>query len=173
VSKGKAFFSTLPGVISGVAGALTAVVGLLTVAVQLGWIGGDDADSGDPATSTVAGGTAGAGGAGGAGTTAAGPGRLSVTPPSIRFVALQAREETVTVRNDGGPVTLSVEVTGPDKAQFRAVPVDCPTPLATSRTCPVEVTFTPTRAGRYQATLVLTPSRGTAVEVPIEGNHLL
>jgi len=181
MSKGKAFFSTLPGVISALAGLVTVIVGVLAISAQLGWIGGgDDDDDGDasPATTVTSavGATAapgGPGGSGGSGGSTGAPGKLSATPTPIRFVALQAKKLTVTLRNDGGPVTFTLEMTGTDKAQFRAVAVDCPTPLDSGRTCPVEITFAPTRAGEYKATLVVTPSRGSALEIPIVGNHLV
>ena len=44
----RSFFSTVPGLVTGLAGVLTAVVGLITVLIQLGVIGGDDSD-GSPA----------------------------------------------------------------------------------------------------------------------------
>lgn len=178
MSRGKAFFSTVPGVISALAGLVTVLVGVLAISAQLGWLDdGDDGDGRDGSTTTTVttavGGTAGPGGSGGPAASTGAPGKLSATPTSIRFVPLQAKTLTVTLRNDGGPVTFTVEMTGTDKAQFRAVPVDCPTPLGSTRTCPVEITFAPTRAGEHKATLVATPSRGNALEVPVVGNHLL
>lgn len=182
MSKGKAFFSTLPGVVSGIAGALTAVVGLLTVSVQLGWIGGDDGDNGGSSSTTTTTATSGGGGArpggGGAGGGSATPsaGLLTVTPTRLTFPALGAKEATVTVRNDGsGPVTLRPPTfDGPDRGQFSASS-SCPATLEVGRSCAVRVTFSPTRGGRYEATLVVAPAAGgaRAVEVPIEGNHLL
>lgn len=181
MSKGRAFFSTLPGVVSGVAAFVTAIVGLITVAVQLGWVGDDDGGGASTTVTTGAGGGAGGtgsgGGGGGASTTVVGTGQLSVTPTRLAFAPLQAKEATVTVRNDGnGSVTLQPPtLEGPDRAQFSAAYSGCPTTLAPGRSCPVRVTFSPTRAGRYQATLVVAPTQGTAraVEVGIEGNHIL
>lgn len=178
MSKGKAFFSTLPGVVSGIAAALTAVVGLLTVSVQLGWIGGDDGDNGGSTTTTVTSGAAGVGpGGGGAGGGSASPaGLLTVTPTRLTFAALGSKEATVTVRNDGsGPVTLRPPTfAGPDRGQFSASS-SCPATLEVSGSCTVRVTFSPGRGGRYEATMVVAPAAGgvRAVEVPIEGNHLL
>lgn len=179
MSKGKAFFSTLPGVVSGVAAFVTAVVGLITVAVQLGWVGDDDGGGASTTVTTGTGGGDGGTGSAGAGasTTVAGTGQLSVSPTQLTFAPLQAKEVTVTVRNDGnGSVTLQPPTfAGPDRAQFSATYSGCPTTLAPGRSCPVRVTFSPTRAGRYQATLVMAPASGAAraVEVPIEGNHIL
>ena len=184
MSKGKAFFSTLPGVISALAGLVTVIVGVLAIASQLGWLGGDDDGDGGTASSTTVG--AAAGGAGGAGTggaagggsaTSSPAGTLSVTPRDIEFVALGAKTEAVTATAVGGPVTMRPpEVTGADRARFAARSVDCPTAptaLVSGRSCKVEVVFSPNRAGRYDATLVLQPTSGSAVEVTIEGNHLL
>ncbi|MDP8936418.1 MAG: hypothetical protein M3O23_01565 [Actinomycetota bacterium] len=184
MSKGKAFFSTLPGVVSGIAGTLTAVVGLVTVGVQLGWIGGDDGDGGASSTTTVTtedggaaggGGTSG-GGAGGRSATTAG-GTLVADKTKLTFVPLQTKEMTVNVRNAGSaPVTLAApEITGPNRDQYSAAASGCSSPLGAGRSCAVTVTFKPTRGGRSTATLVVAPASGgaRAVEVDIEGNHLL
>ena len=169
-------FSNMHGVVSGIAALLMAIVGLLAVSVQLGWIGGDDDDGTSSGTTvTSADGATGGGSGGGSITTTTAAANLTVSPASIRFVALQAKKQTVTVRNDGaGSVTLRPpEISGTDRNQFSAAYVNCPTPLPAGRSCPVEVTFTPTRAGQYSAALAITPTSGKAVEVTIEGNHLL
>lgn len=180
MSKGKAFFSTLPGVVSGIAATLTAIVGLVTVSVQLGWIGGDDGDGGGSSsttTVTAGGGRAGPGG-GGAGTTAAGgAAQLVADKARLSFAPLQPREMTVNVRNDGiAPVTLArPRITGPGSDQYSATYTNCPTPLRPDLSCTVTVTFAPTKSGQSRATLVVEPASGDAdaVEVPIEGNNLL
>ena len=178
MSKGKGFFSTLPGVVSGIAVVLTAIVGLLTVSVQLGWIGGDDDGDGggSSAATTVSTGAGGAGGGGSNRSTSGGAAELTVDKTKLTFVPLQTKEMTVTVTNDGtGPVTLRrPEITGTDSGQYTAAFASCPTPLGPGVSCPVRVTFAPTKAGKSTATLVVTPADGgRAVQVQIEGNHLL
>ncbi len=174
MSKGKGFFSTLPGVVSGIAGLLTGIVGLGTLAVQLGWVGDDDGGgNGGGAATTV---TTEAGGSG-SGAPSGGAAELEADKDKLTFVPLQAKEMTVTVRNDGtAPVTLRPpDIDGADSDQYSAAYDGCPSPLAAGRSCRVKVTFKPTRGGRTTATLVVAPTSGSvkAVEVPIEGNHLL
>lgn len=182
MSKGKAFFSTLPGVVSGIAATLTAVVGLVTVGVQLGWIGGDDGGGSSTTTTVTAeggaavGGGASGGGAGGRSATTAG-GTLVADKTKLTFEPLQTREMTVNIRNAGSaPVTLAApEITGPNRDQYSAAASGCSSPLAAGRSCAVTVTFKPTRGGRSTAALVVAPASGAtrAVEVDIEGNNLL
>ena len=175
MSKGKAFFSTLPGVVSGIAALVTGIVGLGTLAVQLGWVGDDDGGgNGGGAATTVA---TEAGGSGSGGAPSGGAAELEATPAKLTFVPLQAKEMTVTVRNDGtAPVTLRPpDIDGADSDQYSAAYDRCESPLGAGRSCRVKVTFEPTKAGRSTATLVVAPTSGSvkAVEVEIEGNHLL
>lgn len=181
MSKGKGFFSTIPGVVSGIAGVLTAIVGLLTVSVQLGWIGDDDGGGeggGNGGATTTVGGRPGATSRGGSGSgSAGGAAQLVADKTRLTFAPLQAREMTVTVRNDGdAAVTLArPQIEGPESDQYSAAYTNCPTPLGAGRSCTVTVTFTPTEAGQSRATLVVEPASGDAdpVEVALEGNHLL
>jgi len=183
VSKGRAFFSTMPGIISALAGLVTVIVGVLAIAAQLGWFSGDDDDNKDggngrpPTTvSTLAGESGGSGGAGGPSTTAV-TGRLSASRTSLKFDVLGAKELTVTVSNEAsGPVTLKPpQITGTDSAQFAASYAGCPTPLGAGVSCEVRVTFKPTKAGKSTAKLVVTATAAgvRAAEVEIEGNHVL
>jgi len=180
VSERKGFWSTVPGVVSGVAAILTAVVGLVTAGVQLGWFGGDDGGGEGATTTTVAGrpGTTGRGGAGGSGTGASGgSAQLVADRARVTFAPLQSREMRVVVRNDGSAaVTLArPRITGADSDQYSATYTNCPTPLDPGESCTVTVTFTPTKSGQSRATLEVEPASSGAdgVEVAIEGNHLL
>ena len=177
MSKGKAFFSTLPGIISALAGLVTVIVGVLAIAAQLGWLSDDDdggggAAGGDRTTSTTV--TSGTAPGGGSSPTTVAP-RISVEPRSVTFAALAAKKQKVTVKNEGtAPVTLRPpEMAGADRAQFSAAFLDCSSSLGGGRSCDVEITFAPTRQGRYTARLVVTPANGVAVEVPVVGDHLL
>ena len=176
MSKGRAFFSTVPGIISALAGLVTVIAGVLAISAQLG---GDDGNGSSPATtaSTLAGGAGGAGGSGGGGgpATTAVTGALSANPTRLTFALVAPKEATVRVRNDAtGPVTLQrPQIKGTDGGQFAADIVGCPSPLAAGVSCEVKVTFKATKAGKSTATLVVTPAPSSvrAVEVEIEGNQ--
>ena len=179
MSKGRAFFSTLPGVISALAGLVTVIAGVLAISAQIGGDGDDDKDGGSPPASEStlsggSGGTTGAGGGSGSATTAV-TGRLTASPTSLTFALLAPKEATVRVRNDAtGPVTLQrPQIKGTDGGQFAAELVSCPSPVPVGVSCDVKVTFKATKAGRSTATLVVTPAPSSvrAVEVEIEGNQ--
>ncbi|MDP8986814.1 MAG: hypothetical protein M3N25_05045 [Actinomycetota bacterium] len=148
------FWSTLPGVLTGIAGLVTAVVALVSLAASQGWIGG--------------------GGGGGAGPAGDGdtPVRLEVQPESLQFRAVPgaSREETVTVVNDGdAPVQLDEpRIEGADADQFDVDGGACTgDALPAGRSCEIVVTFDG-GLGDASATLVLTPSDGRAYEIPLE-----
>ena len=177
MSKGRAFFSTIPGIISALAGLVTVIVGVLAISAQLGGDGDDNnggnGSSSGTTVSTLAGGRGGTTGAGGGGSaTTAAPARLSVAPTTITFKFLETKK-VVKVTNDGtGPVSLETpQMAGPDRARFNAV--GCSGSLAAGRSCDIEITFAPTRQGHYTAQLEVTPAGGTAIRVPVEGDHLL
>jgi hypothetical protein len=183
MSEKKAFWSSIPGVATGVVGFLSAIAGILGVSAQLGWIGGDDGGNGSVdaggVTTTVAGGPIGSSattlrGATGATSPTAAPGEFTVDPRSVAFEPLQAREAIVTVSNTGD-VALTVrapEVTGSGDEHFKAADVDCArSSLAPGRTCEMKVTFAPQRAGQYTAVLVVKASNAQRqVEVDLTGN---
>lgn len=175
MSKGKAFFSTLPGIISALAGLVTVIVGVLAISAQMGWLSDEDdeeAASGGTSTTTV---TSVAGSAGGSSTTISAA-SLSVAPRSVTFAAVGTKNQTVTVRNDGAAaVTLQPpSMSGPDNDQFDATTTECRSPLGPGRSCAVEITFAPTRPGQFTARLVVAPAGGgRAVEVPVDGSRLI
>ncbi len=186
MSDKKPFWSSVPGVVTGVAGVVSAIVGLLGVSLQLGWIGGDDG-SPSAATSTSVAGAAGA--AGGSTSTppptlrgattvpssTAASGKFEVNPASISFEPLQpSRESIVTVVNTGD-VSLTVRaprLSGSGADHFRATDVDCTkSPLVAGLSCQVKVTFAPQRPGQYEARLVVETSNALrATEVALKGN---
>ncbi len=175
MSDGKSFWSTVPGVITGVASVVTAIVGLLGISVQAGWIGGGGGDetvasSTDGATTTAA----------GAATTPSMPvtaGDFAVEPASVTFEPLKSKQATITVRNTGD-VSLSMRtptVSGSGAASFKAADVNCTrASLAPGRSCELTATFAPPGPGEYSAVLVVAASNAPRqVEVDLKGNQTL
>ena len=172
----KSFWSSIPGLVTGLAGLLTGIVGLVTVLIQLDVIGGDDSSS----TTAAGGSTTVAPGSGapvpGGATTTTISGRLVAEPSSIRFQATE-REKTVTVRNaTTAAVTLQKpEYTGPDRAAFGTDAGCTNVSLAPGRSCTLKVTLAPTGPLRaYKANLVIEAKELTqATEVPVEATTIL
>ncbi len=177
------FFSTLPGLLTGMAGILTAGAAVAGLAVQQGWIGGgSDSVSSDTAAETGqrpedsrAGdtGTSGSGGSSSSASRAAGS--FEVSPGNVEFDPIGAKQATVKVRNTGD-VALSVRpprVTGEDADRFRATNRSCTGSLDPGRTCELEVAFDP-KAGKYNAVLVVSATGApSSAEVPLEASGLL
>ncbi|HET7722202.1 MAG TPA: hypothetical protein VFK43_19690, partial [Acidimicrobiales bacterium] len=92
----KPFWSSIPGLVTGLAGLLTGIVGLVTVLIQLDVIGGDDAGQPTAAVTTtvVPGGTT-----GGAGGVTSISGQLTAEPATLKL-ATGEREKTLLVRNN-------------------------------------------------------------------------
>jgi hypothetical protein len=163
----RAFFATMPGVITGVAGILTAVVGLLTVSVQLGWLGSKDSGNGTTATTRPA---------PGASTTTTVPVQFTTQPSRVVFDVLGPREGLVTVRNTSPTVAITwraFTIGGVDRSAFSASDVTCGTRLDPNRSCDVKVRFVPPHSGDFIATLVLQPEGAAAREVELVGKALL
>ncbi|MGH9190178.1 MAG: hypothetical protein ACRD0Q_09140, partial [Acidimicrobiales bacterium] len=127
MSDNRNFWSTVPGLVTGLAGLLTGIVGLLTVSVQLGWVGGGDGSNANSSTATsttfttVGGTTTTLFGSGSSGSTVVSSGsRFELSPPVLAFAALGRSEKPLTVRNTGSSVfsVESVTVEGPGAAQF-------------------------------------------------------
>jgi hypothetical protein len=178
----RSFFSTIPGLITGLAGLLTGIVGLVTVLIQLGVLGDDNGTSSTSATSTtVAGGTsgggAGGGGAGGGGAPTTEVPRFTVSPATLDFPAGGAREKTVKVTNESDSATLTVQapqVAGTDRAQFSASSGDCNRPVRAGESCELRVTFSPSGALRqYEAVLRVAAQGARSEEIPIKGTTIL
>jgi len=156
VSEGRrSFWSSVPGLVTGRAGLLTAIVGLVAVLIQLGVIGGNDSKS--PAGPSTAS-SAPASGGGGAPTTTA-PATFEVKPTTLDFAPTAAREQTVTVTNTSrsGTLTLfSPTLTGDDPGRF-SVSGNCTgTAIPANGSCILKVMFTPASGAalkKYSATL--------------------
>jgi hypothetical protein len=152
------FWSSLPGVLTGIAGLATAVVALLSLAASQGWIGGDGGGDAD-GTGTGAGGEA--------------PARIEVDFASLQFrpVPGASKEQTVTVTNGGDVATQlqEPEITGAGAGQFEVDGGDCTgSPLGGGRSCKVVVTYRGGLGDDASATLVITPESGRAAEVDLE-----
>jgi hypothetical protein len=180
VSDKKPFWSSVPGVVTGVAGVISAIVGLLGVSTQLGWIGGDGNGSSISSSSADAVPTTTASTVVGATTTpttaAARPGEFSVEPSSITFEPLKPREATVTVKNTGDvPLTMRAPtITGAAAGIFVVADACARSTLALGRSCDIKVTFAPPQPGEFSGRLVVIASNAPRqVEVPVKGSATL
>jgi phage tail tape-measure protein len=149
----RSFWSSVPGLVTGLAGVLTAVVGLVAVLIQLGVIGGKGASSGT-------GGTTGTSVAGSGSTSStAEPRTFEVRPTTLDFPPTAAREQTLTVRNtsaSGALGSLQSTFTGGNSDRFSVSGVTCNSALPPNGTCTLKVTFTPPSGAtlqKYSATL--------------------
>ena len=193
MSERGSFWSTVPGVVTGGAGVLTALVGLLTVAVQLGWIGGGSSGggTGTPTTlpgattssivgsgTTVPGSPSGTGTPGGSGQTgSSSAGQFEVQPTSVTFAVVGPQQATVVVRNTGQvPLTIKTPtVSGTGAQHFLAGDVTCTNErLMPGRTCEIQVAFTPKSGGAVAAKAVIAAAEAPRqVEVELKGSSLL
>jgi len=173
----RSYFSTIPGLVTGLAGVLTAIVGLITVLIQLDVIGGDDSDG---VTAVNAGPTTSAAPAGGGatGTTAiTAAGRLAAEPTLLKLQGTE-RDKAVTVRNASSAATITVlkpELSGADRAVFTTDAGCTNVTLRPGASCTVKVLLAPSGALRtYNANLVLKASEILAVtEVPIQASIII
>ncbi len=170
----RSFWSTIPGLVTGLAGLLTGIVGLVTVLIQLGVLGDDDSNqSVGTAATTVA---PGAQGSGSAATATTEVPRFTVSPTTLDFKPSE-REKKVTVRNVSDAASLTVNpprVTGQDAAQFSASPGTCSAPLRAGLSCELVVTFTPSGPLRtYSALLQVAATGARGEEVRITATTIL
>jgi hypothetical protein len=178
----RSFWSSIPGLITGLAGLITGIVGLLSLAFQQGWVGGKSSSTNDTTTTTVSTvpgqltttlpGQTGSFGSLGSSTTALGS--FDVQPNPIDFKS--SREVTVTVRNTGpAPLVMSPPQLS-DTSAFSTTDVSCASAtLDRGGTCQLKVTFKPSGVLRsYSATLTLSArGGGPSVAVPISASSLL
>jgi len=166
VTDRRSFWSSVPGVITGVASILTVTVALIGAGVTLGWFGSGVKDE-PPASAVTT--TTGATAA----TTSSTP--LQASPASLRFEGLGARDQRVTVRNaSAGSLTLRrPTVAGVDAGEFEATDLTCGARLDANRTCEVTVVYLATKAGTATATLVIQPEGAPALEVALRGSRVI
>ncbi len=158
-AKERSFWSSLPGLFTGLAGVLTGVVALLGLALNQGWIGDGSAQEDAPS--------------GGEEVV-----RISVEPESLELSEVPTQSaKSVTVTNEGtGPVTLSTEIEEDDADEddppsFSADD-DCGGELPPGRSCKVTVRLS-AGTGRYSATLVVSADGEQSQEVSLTGTAAL
>lgn len=178
----RSFWSTIPGLVTGLAGLLTGIVGLVTVLIQLNVIGGGSSNKtaatepapaagGITTTAPVAGGNA--------STATTGLGSFSLSPKPLTFGPTDPTVKTITVTNMGtAPITLKPPtVTGDNADQFSAAFDSCTSaPIIPGLSCTLKVTFKPGGPlGSYKATLQVAPATGAVRgdEVPLTASTLL
>lgn len=173
----RAFWSSIPGLLTGTAGVVTAIVGLTTVLIQLDVLGDKGSDKATT-TTTVASSTVstqpGATTVPGPGTAGTAP-RFSVAPTSATFDMLLKREADVTLRNDGSvPFTVATKLVGRDPGQFGVDARDCTSAAVSGGgECRMKVTYAPSAAGDHVARLQVTAVGGAApAEVALTGKRL-
>ena len=153
----KSFWSSIPGLVTGLAGLLTGVVGLVTVLIQLDVIGGDDSNGAAPGVSTTVAGNAATSPDGRpAGTPRTEAPAFTLSASTLEFKPTEPREKEVTVRNTGSvPLSLSPpEVEGADRSQFSASLGTCSGSIRVGGVCTLRVTFAPAGPLKtYTATL--------------------
>lgn len=171
MSEKKSFWSSIPGLVTGLAGLLTGVVGLVTVLIQLDVIGAKD-DAATPAAgvvTTVAG--------GGSTATTAISGRLTVAPTQLLKLQPNEREKNVTVTNSASAsvTVMKPETSGPDQAAFKVDEGCTNVSLKPGGSCTLKVQLTPSGVLKnYQAKLVLEAKEiPTVTELPIEASTIL
>lgn len=173
----KSFWSSIPGLVTGLAGLLTGVVGLVTVLIQLDVIGGDDSNGAAPGVSTTVAGNAATSSDGRpAGTPRTETPAFTLSASTLEFKPTDPREKSVTVRNTGAvPLTLSPpRVEGPDRTQFSATLGTCSGPVAAGSSCTMSVTFTPAGPLKtYSALLSVSAPGAPADEVDLKATTVL
>jgi hypothetical protein len=176
----RSFWSSIPGVVTGLAGLLTGVVGLITLLVQLDVIGGDTsqnvATTGTTTVESVP--TTVAGVAGGATTVTTEAGTFTVSPTNLNFGPADPKEKTVIIKNTGRTARLTVQnpkMTGKDAALFTVSMGDCNAPLAPNLSCSLPVTFAPSGPLRsYEAKLQIQAiGASSGAEVAVTASTLL
>lgn len=187
MSDGKrSFWSSVPGLITGLAGLLTGIVGLITLLVQQGVIGrdsGSNVSAGNPGSTTVSSGVAGTGTSTVAGGTTATTEAASftVSPATLDFAPADPKDKTLTVKNTSNTARLTVyspTLMGQDQDRFSVSAGACTNaPLPANGTCTLKVTFNP-QAGaalkKYSATLQVKVAETARVnEVALSASTLL
>ncbi len=154
----RSFWSSLPGVLTGLAGTLTAAVALLGLALSQGWIGDEEASTDGDADSSVE------------------EVGINVDPGALSLTKAPTQDGTgaVTVTNDGTkPVTVTAEISGGDEASFEADDSDCTrNAIPPGGKCEVEVVLN-ADVGTYRSVLVVSANGNEQVErVELSGRAL-
>ena len=160
MAKERSFWSSIPGLLTGLAGVLTGVVGLLGLAANQGWLGEGKAEEGQGE---------------GSGSEVV---RISVEPDEVSLtkVPLRDAKETLTVSNDGTePVTVSTSLEGEDAETFKVDDGDCTrSAIPSGGRCDMSVIFDAgPRPSPYRASLEVAANGDEQVQqVVLEGISL-
>ena len=171
----KSFWSSIPGLVTGLAGLLTGIVGLVTVLIQLDVIGGDNGGTPNAAVTTtvVPGGTAATSGGGSAATISGG---LSAEPTTLKL-ATGEREKTLRVVNNASAAVtvLKPEYKGRDSSAFSVDSGCTNVNLRAGASCTVKIQLSPSGPLKtYEARLVIEAKEISQVtEVPVTASTLL
>ena len=170
----QSFWSTIPGLVTGLAGLLTGIVGLVTVLMQLDVLGGngDNAPGAAVTTTVVPGGTT--GGGGGSATTISG--RLTAEPSTLKLATGEREKILRVVNNASAPVTvLKPEFSGRDSSAFSTDSGCTNVALRAGASCTLKIQLSPSGGLKtYEASLVLEGKEITQVtEVPVTASTLL
>jgi len=177
----RSFWSTLPGIITGLASILTATVALVGIFMNFGPGSNDNGAEPGESPSPTATGTAFPRGTGPGGTgTAGGAPQAVIAPRNIDFGRLgsgRTATDTVTVANSGSEflVIERAAITGRDDL-FSVDAAEClvPTGIEPGSNCEIRVTFTPRSPGNYAGVLEITHSGpGSPNQVALTGEGAL
>jgi hypothetical protein len=199
----KSFWSTIPGLITGIAAIVTGLVALVPIALKVTQHGTVNqpssssalpptaspgsagvSDTASPLVSSAPGdnGSATPGGDANASAPAGGSASLTATPSTLDFgnvVSGQASaDQTVTITNAGGAAATldAATITGSNPGQFTISSSTCGTgaALGPQQTCQVSLRFTPHAVGSASATLsVGFHPPAGTVTVPLTGTGAL
>lgn len=181
MSEKKSFWSTIPGVITGVATVLTAVLSLIPLMNNIR--GGDDATpepTDSASASPTATSTSRANSRGSSGGSRDSAPRAVVTPKNVDFGRLgigRTQTETVTIANTGTEYLVIEEATITGRTEvFSTEAESClePTGIAPESECMLTVTFAPTAAGSFAGFLDIEHSAdGSPERVALNGEAAL
>ncbi len=164
----RSFWSSLPGMVTGIAGVVGAIVGVISVLIALGVIG--DSKS-SPTVTTLSPSDAPGATGGGAGRNpgnASGEGSFTVDSRNVNLTLAKSKG-SVTVSNTGSALLKidTPQISGPDKAQFTVSATGCSS-LAARKTCSIDVTFT--GALNATATMTVTADKADPTTVALTGS---
>ncbi len=169
----KAFWTTVPGIISGVAAIITGLAVLIPIVLG---VGGKHRSSNAPSGPPPGGSPSASGSASG------GPAVLATDPSSVSFggvvVGKSAQDVTVTVTSSGGDATIdTVEITGAAQGAFTIAGTTCGngSTIAAQSSCQVTLRFTPSALGAASASLEIHyhPPDSSFTTVSLSGNGTL
>ena len=184
----KNFWTTVPGIISGIAATITGLAVLIPLLLGVGGkhtnknAASQNSSPGVTSTSTAGGSTGGTSGPGStppptdsaSGSTSS-PLGVTADPSSVNVTG-KAADATVTISNPGSTdVTIDkVEITGANAAAFSLSSTTCGTAstVSSTKSCQVVLHYTPPALGSASAALVVhyEPPQSSFVTIPLKGS---